>query len=127
MKGDLTGKHRKMRVSVAERLVWGDGQGSMMSVFKTELVNLGGCQCWGHDVLLDKAAMNGQNEQVHVASWPGYYDDDIAGKAYAISTGTFVLMSCSVAAFAASARCPKQHPNEGHTTGRHSKWCSNTR
>ncbi|MGN0286913.1 MAG: carbon-nitrogen hydrolase family protein [Atopobiaceae bacterium] len=95
-KGNLMGKHRKMRVSVAERLVWGDGQGSMMPVFKTPLGNLGGCQCWEHDVPLDKAAMNGQNEQVHVASWPGYYDDDIASKAYAISTGTFVLMSSSV-------------------------------
>lgn len=70
-KGNFMGKHRKMRVSVAERLVWGDGQGSMMPVFETELGNLGGCQCWEHDVPLDICAMNGQNEQVHVASWPG--------------------------------------------------------
>lgn len=95
-KGNFMGKHRKMRVSVAERLVWGDGQGSMMPVFETELGNLGGCQCWEHDVPLDICAMNGQNEQVHVASWPGYYDDDIASRAYAIQTQTFVLMTSSV-------------------------------
>lgn len=95
-KGDLIGKHRKMRVSVAERLIWGDGSGSLMPVFDTELGKLGGCQCWEHDVALDVAAMNAQNEQVHVASWPGYFDDDIASKAYAIQTGTFVLMTSSV-------------------------------
>ncbi|MDO5517343.1 MAG: carbon-nitrogen hydrolase family protein [Clostridium sp.] len=95
-KGNLLGKHRKMRVSVAERLIWGDGQGSMMPVFETELGNLGGCQCWEHDVALDICAMNGQNEQVHVASWPGYFDDDIASRSYAIKTQTFVLMTSSV-------------------------------
>lgn len=95
-KGNLMGKHRKMRVSVAERLVWGDGSGSMMPVFDTEIGRLGGCQCWEHDVALDIAAMNAQNEQVHVASWPGFFDDDIASKAYAIQTGTFVLMTSSV-------------------------------
>lgn len=95
-KGNMIGKHRKMRVSVAERLIWGDGQGSMMPVFETELGNLGGCQCWEHNVPLDICAMNGQNEQVHVASWQGYFDDDIASRAYAIQTQTFVLMTSSV-------------------------------
>ena len=90
------GKHRKMRVSVAERLVWGDGRGSMMPVFETEIGNLGGCQCWEHQVPLDMFAMNAQNEQVHVASWPGYFDDDISSRAYAISTQTFVVMTSSV-------------------------------
>lgn len=94
--GDLMGKHRKMRVSVAERLVWGDGRGSMMPVFETEIGNLGGCQCWEHQVPLDMFAMNAQNEQVHVASWPGYFDDDISSRAYAISTQTFVVMTSSV-------------------------------
>ena len=62
-KGNFMGKHRKMRVSVAERLVWGDGQGSMMPVFETELGNLGGCQCWEHDVPLDICAMNGRTSR----------------------------------------------------------------
>jgi cyanide dihydratase len=94
--GDLIGKHRKMRVSVAERLCWGDGEGSMMPVFETEIGNLGGCMCWEHQVPLDLCAMNAQNEQVHVASWPGYFDDEISSRYYAISTQTFVLMTSSI-------------------------------
>lgn len=94
--GDLIGKHRKMRASVAERLCWGDGSGSLMPVFKTEIGNLGGCMCWEHQVPLDLLAMNSQNEQVHVASWPGYFDDEISSRYYAISTQTFVLMTSSI-------------------------------
>ncbi|EPY08098.1 cyanide dihydratase [Paenibacillus alvei TS-15] len=95
-KGDLIGKHRKMRASVAERLIWGDGSGSLMPVFKTELGNLGGLMCWEHQVPLNLLAMNSQNEQVHVASWPGYFDDEISSRYYAISTQTFVLMTSSI-------------------------------
>lgn len=94
--GDLIGKHRKMRASVAERLCWGDGSGSMMPVFETEIGNLGGLMCWEHQVPLDLLAMNAQNEQIHVAAWPGYFDDEISSRYYAISTQTFVLMTSSV-------------------------------
>jgi cyanide dihydratase len=93
--GDLIGKHRKLRVSVAERLCWGDGSGSMMPVFETEIGNLGGCMCWEHLVPLDLLAMNSQNEQIHVAAWPGFFCDEIASRYYAISTQTFVLMTSS--------------------------------
>ncbi|KAK6459476.1 Nitrilase, arylacetone-specific [Scheffersomyces xylosifermentans] len=79
-KGNLIGKHRKLRASVAERLVWGDG-----------------ClMCWEHQVPLDLAAMNNQNEQIHVAAWPGYFDDEISSRYYAISTQTFVVMCSSI-------------------------------
>ena len=94
-KGDLIGKHRKMRATFHERVVWGDGQGSMMPVFETEIGNLGGCQCWEHLVPMILTAMNSQNEQVHIASWPGadFIPDDteIASRYYAISTGTYVM------------------------------------
>ncbi|URW83070.1 carbon-nitrogen hydrolase family protein [Alcaligenes sp. DN25] len=94
--GDLIGKHRKMRVSVAERLCWGDGNGSMMPVFETEIGNLGGLMCWEHNVPLDIAAMNSQNEQVHVAAWPGFFDDETASSHYAICNQAFVLMTSSI-------------------------------
>jgi cyanide dihydratase len=93
--GDFMGKHRKMRVSVAERLIWGDGDGSMMPVFETDIGNLGGCMCWEHQVPLDLQAMNSQDEQVHVAAWPGFFADVISSRYYAISTGTFVIMTSS--------------------------------
>ncbi|OLT23130.1 nitrilase [Pseudonocardia sp. CNS-139] len=98
--GDLMGKHRKLRPSGAERLIWGEGSGALMPVFQTEIGNLGGLQCWEHYVPLDLGAMNGQNEQVHVASWPGSdlfpHDVEIGSRYYAMSTQTYVLMTSNV-------------------------------
>lgn len=50
----------------------------------------------GAPIPLDLLAMNSQNEQVHVASWPGYFDDEISSRYYTISTQTFVLMTSSI-------------------------------
>jgi len=104
--GDLVGKHRKLKPSGGERLVWGEGDGSTMPCFNTEIGNLGGLQCWEHWVPLNLAAMNSLNEQVHVASWPAFFPGDealvsmppneVASKYYALSTQTFVLMSTQI-------------------------------
>lgn len=58
--GDLMGKHRKMKPSGGERLIWGDGEASLMPVFDTGLGRLGGLQCWEHWVPLNIQAMNGK-------------------------------------------------------------------
>lgn len=102
--GDLIGKHRKLKPSGGERLVWGEGDASMMPVFDTELGRLGGLQCWEHWIPLNIQAMNSQNEQVHVASWPSFAPGDeamtsapineTASKFYAQVTGSYVL-ACS--------------------------------
>ena len=95
-KGDIIGKHRKMRVTSGERLVWGDGDASMMGVHETEIGNLGGLMCWEHQVPLDLCAMNGQNEQIHVASWPGFFADELSSRYYGVSTQTYVVMCASL-------------------------------
>ncbi|SFE19544.1 cyanide dihydratase [Paenibacillus algorifonticola] len=105
-KGDLIGKHRKLKATNAEKMIWGDGDGSMMSVFETEYGNLGGLQCWEHLIPLNLSAMASMNEQVHVASWPTGlpYDGhlfsievcEIATKYYAISNQTFCLLASQI-------------------------------
>lgn len=101
--GDLIGKHRKLKQTNAERYIWGEGDGSTMPVFETELGRLGGLQCWKHMIPFNIAAMNAQNEQVHVASWPAFFADETsllsqvpnetASKYYAIATQTYTLMT----------------------------------
>ncbi len=99
LKTNLIGKHRKMRCSSGERLIWGDGEGSMFPVMDTEIGRLGGLLCWEHLVPSNLAVMNGLNEQVHVASWPNCdvlpNDTEIASRYYAMSTQTFVLQCAS--------------------------------
>lgn len=104
--GDLIGKHRKLKATGAEKIIWGDGDGSMMPVFETEFGNLGGLQCWEHMIPLNLSAMTSLNEQVHVASWPiampheghlfGAEQCVIATKYYALTNQVFCLLSSQI-------------------------------
>ena len=101
--GNLMGKHRKLRPTCAERLIWGDGDGSMMPVFDTEIGRLGGLQCWEHLMAANAVVMASMNEQIHVSSYPAFAWDQesvfaaepchIATKYYALATGTFVILT----------------------------------
>lgn len=44
--GTLLGKHRKLMPTGAERLIWGQGDGSTMPVFGTEVGRIGAVVCW---------------------------------------------------------------------------------
>ena len=70
--GDMLGKHRKLKPSVDERTIWGDGDGSMMPCFDTEYGRLAGLNCWNNSLPLAMAAMGSMNEQVHVAAYPTF-------------------------------------------------------
>ncbi|SFE42219.1 MULTISPECIES: carbon-nitrogen hydrolase family protein [unclassified Fictibacillus] len=104
--GNLMGKHRKLKPTGAERYIWGEGDGSMMKVFDTEIGNLGGLQCWEHMIPLNIAAMNSLNEQVHVGSWPAFScnigtlftegPNVTASKYYSAAAGCFTLMSTQI-------------------------------
>lgn len=69
--GVLLGKHRKLQPTYAERFVWGQGDGSTLSVFDTRLGRVGGLACWEHVMNLARQALIVQGEQIHAASWPG--------------------------------------------------------
>ena len=105
-KGNLMGKHRKIRPTLVERTIWGDGDGSMMQVYDTELGMLGGLQCWEHLMSVNPLIMASMNEQVHVAAYPAFTWDErsinhyeccrTCCKYYAMTTGTFVLLTSEV-------------------------------
>ena len=65
--GTLLGKHRKLKPTAAERLIWGEGDGSTMPVFDTPLGRVGGLICWENYMPLARMAMYGQGVQIYVA------------------------------------------------------------
>lgn len=69
-KGEILGRHRKIVPTYAEKLLFTSGDGSTLSVFKTEYGELGGLNCGEHNNPLAKFALIAQNEKIHVASWP---------------------------------------------------------
>ena len=44
--GQLVGKHRKIKPTAAERLIWGEGDGTDLDVYETEIGKIGGLTCW---------------------------------------------------------------------------------
>jgi nitrilase len=90
--GRILGAHRKLVPTHAERIVWGQGDGSTLHVFDTPLGRLGGLICWEHWMPLARFAMHAKGEQVHVAAWPDADDvHHLASRHYAFEGRCYVL------------------------------------
>jgi nitrilase len=73
--GSLLGKHRKLMPTGAERLVWGQGDGSGLLVFDTAFGRLGGLTCWENYMPLARAALYAQGIDVYLA--PTWDNSDV--------------------------------------------------
>lgn len=65
--GQLLGKHRKLRPTAAERLIWGEGDGSTLTVCRTELGTIGGLICWENLMPLARMAMYSKGVEIYLA------------------------------------------------------------
>ncbi len=89
--------HRKLMPTYTERMVWGRGDGSTMTVVEGGFGNLGGLICWEHWMPLARAAMHAMKETVHVAQWPSVRDLHLlASRYYAFEGQCFVLAAGTV-------------------------------
>lgn len=66
-KGNLMGNHRKLKPTAAERLVWGEGDGSTLATFDTKIGKLGGLICWENYMPLARMAMYQKGIEIYVA------------------------------------------------------------
>ncbi len=69
--GELLGRHRKIKPTYEERLVWADGDSSGLRTHPLKDVKIGGLNCWENWLPLARAALHLQGEIIHVAVWPG--------------------------------------------------------
>lgn len=65
--GHLLGKHRKLKPTAAERLVWGEGDGSTLPVVQTPLGRIGGLICWENYMPLARMALYGKGVEIYLA------------------------------------------------------------
>jgi nitrilase len=65
--GRLLGKHRKLKPTAAERFIWGEGDGSTLTVIESELGKIGGLICWENYMPLARMAMYGQGVEIYLA------------------------------------------------------------
>ena len=65
--GSLLGKHRKLKPTGSERLIWGEGDGSTLPVFATPFGKIGGLICWENYMPLARTAMYAKGVQIYLA------------------------------------------------------------
>ena len=75
--GEVLGVHRKLMPTHAERIVWGQGDGSTLHVFETPVGRVGALACWEHWMPLTRFVMHAKGEQIHVAAWPEVGDPEL--------------------------------------------------
>lgn len=100
-KGQILGKHRKFKPTGAEKLVWGEGDGSTHKVYETDIGRMGGLICGEHTMALPGYSLSVMGEQVHIASWVGFSFADtslteVCSRYHAIAFNTFVVCSQSL-------------------------------
>jgi nitrilase len=65
--GQLLGKHRKLKPTAAERLIWGEGDGSTLTAFDTLYGKIGGLICWENYMPLARMAMYAKGVELYLA------------------------------------------------------------
>jgi nitrilase len=94
--GDVAGIHRKLMPTGGERTVWGQGDGSTLSVLATPFGRIGGLTCWENLMPLARAALYQQGVDIYLAPTWDNSDSWIStlrhiareGRVYVIGTNT---------------------------------------
>ncbi|WP_240795391.1 carbon-nitrogen hydrolase family protein [Aquibacillus halophilus] len=64
--GELLGKHRKLKPTGSERIIWGEGDGSTLPVFATPYGKIGALICWENYMPLARTAMYEKGIQIYI-------------------------------------------------------------
>ncbi|MBU5483229.1 carbon-nitrogen hydrolase family protein [Clostridium sp. MSJ-11] len=65
--GEYLGKHRKLKPTGSERLIWGEGDGSTLTAVDTPYGKMGSLICWENYMPLARAAMYAKGVKIYIA------------------------------------------------------------
>jgi nitrilase len=96
--GSIVLKRRKITPTFHERMIWGQGDGSGLTVIDTEVGRVGALACWEHYNPLARYALMAQHEEIHVAQFPGSMvgpifaeQIEVTIRHHALESGCFVI------------------------------------
>lgn len=93
--GKLMGKHRKLKPTGSERIIWGEGDGSDLHVFDTPFGKLGGLICWENYMPLARFALYQQNIQIYLAPTADHRESWTASMQHIACEGRCFVLGCN--------------------------------
>ena len=96
--GKCIGKHRKIKPTAAERIVWGEGDGSDLLIYDTPLGKIGGLICWENYMPQARMRLYDQEIEIYVAPTADHRDSwqhtirhiAMEGRCFVLSCNQFV-------------------------------------
>jgi nitrilase len=105
--GSLLGKHRKTMPTAMERLIWGFGDGSTLTVLNTDIGRLGAVICWENYMPLLRTAMYAKGVEIYCAPTADDRDTWVPTMQHVALEGRcFVLSACQ---FLRRGDCPDDY------------------
>lgn len=93
--GTLLGKHRKLKPTASERIIWGEGDGSTLTVLDTEMGKIGGLICWENFMPLARMAMYNHGVEIYLAPTADARDTWQATMIHIACEGRCFVLGCN--------------------------------
>jgi len=108
--GRYLGKHRKLMPTAAERLIWGQGDGSTLPVLETAVGRVGAVICWENYMPLLRTAMYAKGVEIYCAPTADGRDTWLPTMRHVAQEGRCFVLSCNQ--FARRRDYPAHYPTE---------------
>jgi len=93
--GNLLHRHRKIKPTASERIIWGEGDGRDLNVLDTSIGKLGGLVCWENYMPLARMALYQQGIEIYVAPTADCRDTWQATLAHIACEGRCFVIGCN--------------------------------
>lgn len=93
--GSLLHRHRKLKPTGAERIIWGEGQGDDLQVIATPFGKIGGLICWENYMPLARMALYLQGIELYLAPTADARESWIATLQHIACEGRCYVLGCN--------------------------------
>ena len=93
--GRLLGKHRKLKPTASERLIWGEGDGSTLTVLDTGIGKIGGLICWENLMPMARMVMYSKGVELYLAPTADARDTWLSTLRHIACEGRCFVLGCN--------------------------------